>query len=258
MSAPVRCSPELGGGRLALGSDSSPHPNRTVHRTATGSDLIPSSPRQFYGGNDSSVGVDETEARFDALGISAKPNKPKPCPCVLHADHDAVVFYDPRGFWAYRCDRLGRAIGLAEVRAHIAFNADARPTPVQLVRWGERLDYEAGLLDLLPLDVRLPMPTPKCAAILSDYMQLLVGLRRGRGEDFLLDEPFVFTGRFAEAYSSLSADQIREGKAWLRDSDVIYRVDEAERKHRTPIRWKFAAQDAAPGLIPSLNRRENR
>src|SRR5262249_38139869 len=66
-------------------------------------------------------GRDKAAARFDALEIPTSPRKPRRF-CVLpRHGHPVEVWLDDEHRWQYRCDVLGRSIGLAEVlalRAH--------------------------------------------------------------------------------------------------------------------------------------------
>jgi hypothetical protein len=187
---------------------------------------------------DSSMGGarDETAARLRALGIDTPPHKPKPFPCVLPGhDHEARV-YSAGKVWWYRCDDLGRGVGLAEVRATIAYGEERHLSGVEAARWRERLDCEAGLREPIPLDVKLPEPCPKSARVLIEHMCLFVGLRDVR---FPADEPFVFAYCFAQAYAGLSGDQVREGKDWLERAGAIRRAGE----HGRSILWQIAGQD---------------
>lgn len=207
----------------------------------------PSVPGRLYRDGDSSAGDgdrldsgqrDETSARLRALGISTPLHKRFPCVLPGH-DHAARVHFTTAGFWQYHCDQLGRGVGLAEVRAFIAYGGERHLSKLEAARWRERLDYEAGLRYPIRLDVQLPEPCPKAAQIVAGEMRKFVGLRDSR---FPAGESFVFADKFAQAYCGLTGDQIRSAKDWLKRAGVIHAVG----KHGRAILWKLAAQDASP------------
>lgn len=207
-------------------------PSETIEPSAP-----PSVPGQLYRGGDGSVGTrDETAARLRSLGINAPLHKRFPCVLPGHDDAARVNFTRPAGFWRYYCDRLGRGVGLAEVRAFIAYGHERPISSVEAVRWRERMDFEAHLRYPIPLDVRLPEPCPETARVVASAMRMLVGLR---STHFPFAEPFPFAHDFAQAYCGLSADTIRAAKDWLERAGVTYRAG----KHRRAILWKLAAQD---------------
>ncbi len=276
MSASLKYATAGVGSLSNVGRIAGAHPPRTEHRAAARPTSLPSEPMQFLGDAISSRGIDptdersRTDARFSVLNIETEPGDPKPCPCVLHnGEHKAVVFYDKaRRFWLYRCEELPKAIGLADLRARIAGRGE-RLSAIERVRWRERLDYDAGLLEPIPLDVRLPEPCTSAAGlIVAKYMALFVGLRQGRGEDFLPDQPFTFAKPFGVAYcDELTAEHVREGKDYLERNGVINRVDEEARidprtgrsDSRKAVLWKLAAQDnPIPAAYVSGTRREDR
>lgn len=196
-------------------------------------------PGQLYRDGDGSTGEprDETLARLRALGIPAPLHKRFPCVLPGH-DCTARVNFATAGYWQYRCDQLKRSIGLAEVRAFIAYRHERHLSGVEAARWRERLDFEAHLRYPIPLDVQIPEPCPEPARIVAGGMRKLVGLRDRR---FPSTEPFIFASDFAQAYCDLSADQVRAGKDWLERAGVIYRTG----THGRAVCWKLAAQGAS-------------
>jgi hypothetical protein len=204
---------------------------------------------RLYRGGDSSSGEqrDETAARLRALGVTAPLYKRFPCVLAEH-DHCARVYFTTEGFWRYYCDHLARGIGLAEVRAAIAYGRTRELSGVEAARWRERLDFEAGLRIPVVLDVRLPESCPETVRVVAGAMRLFVGLRGG---PFPLSEPFVFASEFAQAYCNLSAERVRPAKDWLERAGVIYRTG----KHGRAILWKLAAQDKASGGTTRADRR---
>jgi hypothetical protein len=186
---------------------------------------------------------DETRARLDALGVRAELFQAFPCVIPGH-EHKARVNFTTfteasslrTGFWRWYCDGLSHGVGLAEVRAFIAYGEERSPSPTECARWRERLDLEAHLLTPVPLVVELPEACPEAARIVAGWMRVFVGLRATR---FPLDEPFVFAREFASAYCGLSTDVVRTAMSWLERASVIKRVGLNGRS----ILWKLAAQD---------------
>jgi hypothetical protein len=183
---------------------------------------------------------DETTARLRALGIESPLFKSFQCVLPGH-DHKARTTFTriigaDAGFWRYYCDGLHQGVGLAEVRAFIAYGEKRHLTNLEAARWRERLDFEAELRHPIPVDVQLPEPCPEAARIVAGRMRLFVGLRDAR---FPFNEPFVFASDFAQAYCALSCDRVREAKDWLERAGVIQRAG----KNGRSITWKLAAQD---------------
>jgi hypothetical protein len=194
---------------------------------------------RLYRGDDGSDGMrDETAARLAALGIDSPLHKSFACVLSGH-EHQARVHFTNAGFWHYYCDGLGRGVGLADVRAFIAYGSDRHVSNLEAVRWRESLDFEAHLRWPVPLAVELPEPCPETARILAGMMRLFVGLR---SESFPLAEPFPFASDFAQAYCGLSEDRVRAAKSWLTRAGVIYRTG----THGRSILWKLVAQDQFP------------
>jgi len=116
---------------------------------------VPSSvPGRLYGVGDGSIeATDWTVARARALGITVPPLYGR-FQCVLAGhDHDARLHPTTTGFWVYRCEGLGRGVGLAEIRAFIGYGGERHISKLEAARWSERLDYEASLRPAIPLDV---------------------------------------------------------------------------------------------------------
>ena len=202
--------------------------------------------RQLYGDRDDSVEEqDRTALRARALGIEVPIFKRFPCILAGH-NHDARLHPTAAGYWQYRCEGLQRGVGLAEVRAFIAYAGELYISSLEAARWSERLDYEAHLRYPIELNVQLPDGCPEPAAVLAARMREFVGLRDKR---FPLAEPFVFAHEFAQAYCGLTAHEVRAGKDWLERAGVIRRKG----KHGRPILWRLAAQEAlATAPTPSL------
>lgn len=157
------------------------------------------------------VGLDRTERRARALGAIGERFS-----CVIPGhEHEAEM-----RFGSYLCPERG-SMTLASVRALIAYRrvGVARDvfSMVELARWGERLDHEAGLLGRggWPLDVgEAPAATLKVAAGVG----LLLGLRDPR---WPMPEPFCFAREFAMAWCGISSDVARAGVSDLKRRGVI-------------------------------------
>ena len=93
----------------------------------------------------------------------------------------------------------------------------------EVQRWQDRLEYEARLLDPVPVTVAVPERAGPALRQLASSIELLVGLRAGRG-GYAATEPFTFARAnpasgevgFAEAWSGLSGEQVRHGMQTLR------------------------------------------
>jgi hypothetical protein len=127
-------------------------------------------------------------------------------------------------------------VGLAEVRAFVAYGGPRYTSNLEAARWKELLDFEAHLRWPIRLPVDLPEDCPEPARIVAGAMRLFLGLRDAR---FPLSEPFVFGGDFAPAYCGLSPDRVRGAKDWLERAGVISRAG----KHGRATLWKLTAQD---------------
>ncbi len=244
-------NPSLDGDRLPHGVTGEPSarvtgPSRTrdsrLSPTEPSETIEPSAPPSVTGrlcrDDDGSIGErDETAARLHALGIDTPLYKAFPCILKGH-DHKARVHNTTAKYPQYRCGQLKGGLGLAELRALLAYGDERRITSLEAARWRERLDWEAELRDPIPVEVQLPEPCPRAAGIVAARMRLFVGLRDPR---WPLSEPFVFAYDFAQAYCDLSGDRIRAAKSWLERAGVIYRAG----LHGRSILWKLAAQDSA-------------
>jgi hypothetical protein len=111
-------------------------------------------------------------------------------------------------------------------------------------RWQERLDYEAGLLDPVPVTVAVPERARPALRQLADSLALFLGLRE-RGGGFPATEPFTFARAdpksgekgFAEAWSGLSSEEVRHGLRELERHGSIERAGMSERA----ILWRIVA-----------------
>lgn len=199
---------------------------------------------------DSSMGVDETRARAAALGASVDT----PFRCVIAGhEHEASLQWEGR-FWLYRCP--GRALGLADVRAAVAYGDVRAISPTEAQRWRDRLDYEAGLLEPVGVVIELPDDCGPSARRVSRGVALYLGTRARRG-GFGPDEPFTFARRFCMAWCGLTNDQARDGVTELERRGVTARTGE---KIAGAILWQLAPVarglnlEAAPPAIEGLER----
>jgi hypothetical protein len=164
------------------------------------------------------------EARKRALGAVGET-------CVIPGhDHTATVTAG-----AYTCEGTGNRT-LAAARALIAYGrcglARTSFSEVELARWGERLDWEAGVLGRGPLLVALPVSVGWPALDVAQGISELLGLRDPRWGD----KPFVFAREFAMAWCELSTDAVKDGTRRLEERGVIERVGKTGRA----ILWELA------------------
>jgi hypothetical protein len=96
----------------------------------------------------------------------------------------------------------------------------------EVSRWGERLDFEAGLVDRRSVPLVRPDDLSPAAAGVAKGIELLLGLRDGRW-----DATFTFARRFGSAWTGLPTHQVKAGIAELRQREVIVRVGVARRAH---------------------------
>jgi hypothetical protein len=177
---------------------------------------------------DGSVGVtvDATAARLRALDIDAGPDlaRPEPFSCVLPGHDDAArVHSTSRAFWHYECGDV--SLGLAEVRACVAYGAVKRVSRVEAARWRERLDYDAGLL--AARDVGLPLPDVAADSTLKvgERLRLFLGLRDERWAG----QPFTWARNFVMAYCDVTDSQAREAVWQLRQAGALTQAGKSGR-----------------------------
>jgi hypothetical protein len=137
--------------------------------------------------------------------------------CIL-PDHDhSAMLVRREGYWKYRC-ASGTAFGLAEVFAFRAYGEVLRLSPVQIVRWRERLRYEAGLVKPRPIP-DLPTDLSASARRVGEGLRLFVGLR---GEKWV-EQPFPFARPFVMAYCDVTDERARRGVEELARRGVMRR-----------------------------------
>jgi hypothetical protein len=178
---------------------------------------------------DGSLGVrrDETAARMRALKIKARPWESFRCVLPEHDDQARVVPGNPP---RYECSV---SIGLAEVRAAVAYGTVRKIKPLEAARWRDLVDYEAGLRSPDLVNVSIPDGASETTIKVARAMQLLVSLRDDRW-----DTPaFTFAREFAMAYTGVTSDQVRDAMEWLEKKHVIVRQE--DRLPNRPILWKL-------------------
>jgi hypothetical protein len=157
-----------------------------------------------------------------------------------HRD-EALVGFGKRGA-EYLCPSLGSPLGLAQVRAAQAYasvpyykavdeSSDpawrrVRPprSPVELARWLELLDFEAGLLEPRPVALLMPADLSPRARAVADGIRLLLGLR---DESIWYTSTFTFGRRFCCARCGLSGEDARRAIEELRNRKVIVAMKKA-------------------------------
>jgi hypothetical protein len=163
--------------------------------------------------------IDRTRARAKALGISLEPDSMDEaftCPLPGHDhDHEACLVWKPGGtYWVVRCGESRKTYGLVEIRAAVAYGAPRRLSAPEASRWLDRLDYEAGLLEPVPVPIAVVVPESQAAREIAGGIQLYLGLRAARG-GFPPTEPYTFARRFAMAWCGLTNAQAMHGTGEL-------------------------------------------
>lgn len=179
--------------------------------------------------------AERSERRLAALGLSSSFD-PFPCRLPRH-DHAATLHPGPDGrYLLYRCADGEWSGGLAEVRASIAYGEARHLRSNEAARWGDRLDFDAGIRKPIPFAGELPEGLGDSARIVLEHLRLLVGLR----ERLDLSVPFVFARPFGVAYTGLSGEKaIQLSLEELERRQLIKRVG----KGKYAILWKLADQD---------------
>jgi hypothetical protein len=187
--------------------------------------------------------ADRTAARAVRLGIP--PPKTGPGPCVLpgHDHQDAHLYFQPGAGWLYWCAPCDHPFSLAQVRAVVAYadlpHGQGRdredgpwlnvrlPGRVEVSRWLEYLDYEAGLLRPHPVPIHLPPDLSATAKRVANEIELLLGLRsEERWQD---QDEFTFARRLCRARTDLSDSRARAGMSELRTRRVVVPIGRAGR-----------------------------
>jgi hypothetical protein len=212
--------------------------------------------------------VTDTVARARALGIPGGLGDRFTCIIPGH-DHTARLEVDTRSrVWRYRCEGDTRRPlpGLAEIRGFIAYGELRWMQPVEIARWRDLLDYEAGLSDREPITVHLPPGASANARVVTGSIGKLVGLRdpakwpddrdlftfsRGIEEK---GEPF--TPGFGCAYSGLGNTALRRAIAEIERLGIIERTPGQQR--RQPILWRLTVGVGGPVPTDSVERTPDR
>jgi hypothetical protein len=192
----------------------------------------PAKPRA--GAERTAVGVDKVAVRAAALGIPGPHEEGDTCVFRGH-EHPAHLFYDG-SHWSYWCPARDERLSLADVRAIDAYasvpgNRDRpeeipRPGRVEVSRWAERLDHEAGLVERGSLRLVLPDDLSATAKQVAGNLELLLALR---GIEWRDRDRFTFARRFCAAWCGLSEDRARAGIEELRQRRLIIRDGKARR-----------------------------
>ena len=184
---------------------------------------------------DTSYGVDRTAVRATVLGIPGPKRGPGRCVLPGHA-HTSHLHPGKVG-WLYWCAACDKSFSLAQVRAIIAYqdvpygdNRDENLAPawqrirppgrVEVSRWAELLDFEAGLLIPREVDLQLPLDLSPTARHVAAAIRLLLGLRSERWTD---RDKFTFSRRMCRARCGLSDGRARAALTELRERGVLSR-----------------------------------
>jgi hypothetical protein len=140
------------------------------------------------------------------------------------------------GFWKYRCSKFGQRYSVAQLRAILAYRdvppaagnkkrqhsnrGPELPGRIEVSRWAELLDYEAGLREPVSVPVIIPAGITAAARLVAEDIRLLLGLRESEKWG---TEPFVYSRRFAQARTGLTEGVVRGAIQELLRRGVIVR-----------------------------------
>lgn len=194
---------------------------------------FPSEPNGSMGPRDGSVGVDKTARRAKALGIAAPLGESFPCILPGH-DDTARLHPTAKGFWHYRCEGDDkRELGLAEVRAALAYGEVRRISRTEAARWRERLDHEAGVLAFREVPIALNPRASDATRHVANGLRLFLGLRDARWGE----QPFTWAREFVMAYCNVTDQQARDAVRTLEhEHKAIERTGE---KNGRAIVWRL-------------------
>jgi hypothetical protein len=113
---------------------------------------------------------------------------------------------------------------------------------VELARWKERLDFEAGVVKPREVSIDLPSPASSAVQAVAEGWRLLVGLRDARWGH---DQPFTFGRAFVRAWCGVSDEQARRAVRVLEDAGVLVRVG----RHGRLILWRPGAPPVGPPSV---------
>jgi hypothetical protein len=182
--------------------------------------------------------IDETRARAVALGLDFERGSR----CVIPGhDHDAALYWTG-GHWDYRCKRC--TLGLAELRAAIAYGDVRRLSVAEAHRWRQRLDYEAGLLKAVLVVIPLPDDASPAGRRHGAGIELYLGTRAAGGGK-RPDEPFTFARDFRIAWCwdprgmepRMTPDQAKHGMGELAQ---LGRVERDGKRGRVTV-WRLGS-----------------
>lgn len=207
------------------------------------------------GGSKNGFDVDLTAVRAGALGIPGPKQGSGSCVLPGHA-HPAHLYPDG-GMWTYWCATCDHGFSLAEVRAIKGYEnvpyGDARDKPrdpawerirppgkVEVSRWAELLDYEAGLLQPEDVDLWVPPDLSPTATVVASDIRLLLALRSEKWKD---RSKFTYSRRMCRARCRLSDSRARAAFFELRERGVIVSTGKAGRA----LVYRLGKASEAPG-----------
>jgi hypothetical protein len=116
---------------------------------------------------------------------------------------------------------LSKPVDLASIRAYRGYGKRLPGLKgVELARWRERLDYEAGLTRCRLAPIELPEQASAIAHRMADGCRLLVGLRDDRWNT----EEFTLARNFSKAWCALTDAEAQAARAELESYRVLRRV----------------------------------
>jgi hypothetical protein len=159
------------------------------------------------------AGPDRTAARARELGIEVADGGLYGLgsfACVLPRCKRRAVLIPRPPYWLYACECLSKPVDLASIRAYRGYGKRLPGLKgVELARWRERLDYEAGLTRCRLAPIELPEQASAIAHRMADGCRLLVGLRDDRWNT----EEFTLARNFSKAWCALTDAEAQAARA---------------------------------------------
>lgn len=173
--------------------------------------------------------------RAAAVRVHAEPGESFECVVPGHREHKhEATIHVARGIWRYWCaddiiaphakDPTAAGLSLTEVfKAQRTGGVHLLGDDALACRWGELLDYSAGVLEPTPVEVAAPETCGGTVARVAHHIALYVGLRDAGG-GYGTGEPFTFAREFAMDYCGVSNTGARRAMGTLEKHGSIERT----------------------------------
>ncbi len=169
--------------------------------------------------------------------MNAEPGESFACVVPGHEEHDAKIRVARRirRYWCanditapHTKDPTAAGLSLTEIfKAQRTGSVHLLGADALACRWGELLDYSAGVLEPTPVEVTAPERCGGTVARVAQHIALYVGLRDAGG-GFGTGEPFTFARDFAMEYCGVSNMGARRAMSALEKHGSIERTGDVE------------------------------